>query len=250
MRPLTEFKVLTFDCYGTMIDWERGILTELRPFLVRHGRSNVDEEALLRDFGAEETACQAATPSALYPDILAEVHRRLTARLDIPPDPVAAEAFGRSVGDWPPFADSPASLQYLKRYYKLVVLSNVDRASFARSNKALGVEFDHVITAQDVGSYKPDPRNFRVLLEDVGRLLGAAKGDILHTAQSLYHDIVPARSAGLATMWVNRRQGKGGWGATPEPADWQAAQPDYEVACLSDLVALHQAHLRGETQGR
>src|SRR5262245_1082766 len=156
---LTDFTTLTFDCYGTLIDWERGILAELRPWLARHGRSLPDDE-VLEAFGAEETRCEAATPAALYPEILAGSLRALARRWEIPANDEEAIAFGASVGRWPAFADSAPALQYLKRYYRLVVLSNVDRASFARSKEKLQVEFDRVITAQDVGSYKPDRRNF------------------------------------------------------------------------------------------
>ena len=109
------------------------------------------------------------------------------------------------------YADSATSLQYLKRYYKLVILSNVDRASSSRSNEKLGVAFDRILTAQDIGSYKPSLRNFEYALGDLDRTFGTKKGDILHTAQSIFHDIVPARSVGLATMWINRRKSVGGW---------------------------------------
>jgi 2-haloalkanoic acid dehalogenase type II len=136
-------------------------------------------------------------------------------------------------------------LQYLKRHYKLVILSNVDRASFAESNKALGVSFDKIITAQDVGSYKPDPRNFESLIKALTEM-GVTKSRILHTAQSLFHDIVPAKAAGLATVWVNRRRGKKGSGATAEPS--APVSPDLEVASLAELVELHRVEM--ETSGR
>lgn len=244
MRRLTDFKVLTFDCYGTLIDWERGILTELRPWLARHDRSDMADDALLAAFGETEAACEAETPSRRYPEILAEALRRMATRFDIAPDAATEQAFGASVGRWPAFADSPAALSYLKQHYRLVVLSNVDRASFAESNARLGVSFDHVITAEDVGSYKPDPRNFRHLLAEIESRFGLGPEVVLHTAQSIFHDIVPAKAFGLATMWVNRRKAQGGWGATPAPRDDAAAQPDFEAAGLAELVALHQAELR------
>lgn len=246
MRRLTDFRVLTFDCYGTLIDWERGILAELRPWLDRHGRPDIADDALLAAFGETEAACEAETPARRYPEILVETLRRLSVRFGIAPDATAERAFGASVGRWPAFADSPAALDYLKRHYKLVVLSNVDRASFAESNARLGVGFDHVVTAEDVGSYKPDPRNFRRLLNEIDTRFGLGAAAVLHTAQSIFHDIVPAKTFGLATMWVNRRKAQGGWGATPTPKDKAAAQPDFEVASLAELVALHQAQLRGE----
>jgi 2-haloalkanoic acid dehalogenase type II len=251
MPRLTDFTTLTFDCYGTLIDWERGILDELRPWLARHGRGDLDDGSVLEAFAEAEMACEAEVPARLYPAVLAEVHQRLARHWGLPPDAAAAAEFGWSVGRWPAFADSVPSLQYLKRYYKLVIVSNVDRASFAKSNARLGVAFDLVVTAEDVGSYKPDVRNFEHALIAITQTLGAAKSNVLHTAQSLFHDIVPAKALGLRTMWINRRKGSGGWGATPAPATGgDAAVPDFEVASLADMVALHQAHLAQPDGGR
>ena len=248
MHDVTKFNTLTFDCYGTLIDWERGILAELRPWADRHGRRDLDDNVLLETFGTIEAACEAETPGKLYPEILAEVHRRLADKWGIEARAGEAAEFGKSVGRWPAFADSATSLQYLKRYYKLVILSNVDRASFAQSNEKLGVAFDRVLTAQDIGSYKPSLRNFEYALGDLERNFGIGKVDILHTAQSIFHDVVPARSVGLATMWINRRKSVGGWGATPAPKDQGGlTTPDIEVASMADFVVLHQAHLRGES---
>jgi 2-haloalkanoic acid dehalogenase type II len=249
MHDLTKFSTLTFDCYGTLIDWERGILAELRPWADRNGRKDLDDNTLLEAFGTTEAACEAETPSKRYPEILSEVHRRLAGQWDIKAEAAEAAEFGQSVGRWPAFADSATSLQYLKRYYKLVILSNVDRASFAKSNEKLGVVFDRILTAQDIGSYKPSPKNFEYALADLERAFGTRKADILHTAQSIFHDVVPARTAGLATMWINRRKAVGGgWGATPEPqAKRDLTTPDMQVASMADLVGLHQAHLRGES---
>ena len=248
MHDVTRFNTLTFDCYGTLIDWERGILAELRPWADRHGRRDLDDNVLLETFGTIEAACEAETPGKLYPEILAEVHRRLADKWGIEAGAGEAAEFGKSVGRWPAFADSATSLQYLERYYRLVILSNVDRASFAQSNEKLGVAFDRVLTAQDIGSYKPSLRNFEYALGDLERNFGIGKGDILHTAQSIFHDVVPARSVGLATLWINRRKSVGGWGATPAPKDpGGLTTPDIEVASMADFVVLHQAHLRGES---
>ena len=247
MPDVTKFNTLTFDCYGTLIDWERGILAELRPWVDRNGRRDLHDNTILELFGTTEATCETETPGKLYPDILAEVHRRLAGQWGIEARPAEATGFGQSVGRWPAFADSATSLQYLKRYYRLVILSNVDRASFARSNEKLGVTFDRIITAQDVGSYKPSLRNFEHALADLERTFGARKPDILHTAQSIFHDIVPARTMGLATLWINRRKPIGGWGATPAPtAAGAPTTPDIEVASMADFVILHQAHLRGD----
>jgi 2-haloacid dehalogenase len=246
MPRLTDFSTLTFDCYGTLVDWERGILAELKPWALKH-RIDVADGDLLEMFGRIEASCEAETPGKLYPELLGDVLHRLAAHWSVTPSADEAASFGGSVGRWPIFADSPASLQYLKRYFKLVILSNVDRASFALSNHKLGIVFDRVVTAQDVGSYKPNVRNFEYALADIERALGVGKAGILHTAQSLYHDIVPAKSLGLRTMWIDRRRGIAGWGATPAPRDRAAAKPDFEASSLADLVSLHQAHLRGET---
>ncbi len=167
---LTDFRVLSFDCYGTLIDWETGIAAALRPLSERRGADRRQDE-ILESFARHETAQEAETPGMIYSELLARVHRRLAAEWGAPVGDDAHRAFGRSVGDWPAFADSPASLRYLKQFYKLVILSNVDRRSFARSSKRLGVEFDAVYTAEDVGCYKPDLRGFRHMiaaLEDRG----------------------------------------------------------------------------------
>jgi 2-haloacid dehalogenase len=246
MIGVNDFTTLTFDCYGTLIDWERGILAELRPWVDRQGRQDLDDNVLLETFGSTEAACEAETPGMLYPQILEEAHRRLARTWGIRSTGDEVANFGRSVDRWPAFDDSAAALQYLKRHYKLVIISNVDRASFCRSNEKFGVEFDRVITAQDVGSYKPNIRNFEYALADLKESLGVGKDEILHTAQSVFHDVVPAKSAGLRTLWINRRKDIGGWGATPAPdIEGDAARPDLEVSSMADFVALHQGQLRG-----
>jgi 2-haloalkanoic acid dehalogenase type II len=179
-------------------------------------------------------------PDKPYPHVLQSVYLELASHWEIPATESDALAFGGSIGRWPAFADTASSLQYLKQHYKLVILSNVDRASFAESNKALGVSFNKIITAQDVGSYKPDPRNFQRLITALAEM-GVDKYRILHTAQSLFHDIVPAKAAGLATVWVNRRRGKAGGGATAKPSE--SVSPDLEVASLAELVKLHRAEI-------
>jgi 2-haloalkanoic acid dehalogenase type II len=231
---LGDFAVLTFDCYGTLIDWESGLLEALRPVVARLNRSFADE-AVLADFAEAEAAAQTRTPGKRYPEILADTLDALAARWGIALDPGERARFGASVGDWPPFADSAAALGYLERHFRLAILSNVDRASFARSNAKLGVAFDYVFTAEEIGSYKPDLRNFRYLLDSLADD-GIRPDQVLHVAQSLFHDHVPAKQLGLRTVWVNRRAGKPGSGAT-RPAQ---ARPDLEVASLAELAQLHQ----------
>ncbi len=238
---MTDFTTLTFDCYGTLIDWERGILNELRPWADARGIA-VTDDALLEAFGTTEASAERDAPGDRYPQILEEVLRRLSTNWGVATSAEEVDQFGQSVGRWPAFPDSPAALAYLTQHYRLVILSNVDHASFARSNARLGVVFDRVITAQDVGSDKPDLRNFRYALAGLERTLGVAPSQVLHTAQSLFHDIVPARTLGLATMWINRRKLVGGWGATPPPpAVGDAARPDFEVASMGEFASLHQA---------
>ncbi|MCL5778429.1 haloacid dehalogenase type II [Limibaculum sp. FT325] len=212
---LASYDMLTFDCYGTLIDWEAGIWDALQP-LIATNAADPGRSEILGVFGEIEGDQQAATPAMLYPDLLARVHARLAARMGWRTDAALDAAFGASVPMWPAFQDSATALRALKRRYRLVILSNVHRAGIAASIGRLGVAFDAVYTAEDVGSYKPDPRNFRYMLDRLGAGHGVAPGRILHVAQSLRHDHVPATAAGLARCWIDRQNlAEGGhWGAT------------------------------------
>jgi len=228
---LTQFKVLSFDCYGTLIDWETGLWRALGPLAAAAG---VSREAALESFGALEAEQEHETPSLVYRDLLARVYGKLSKHWRVPSSEQQARAFGLSVGDWPAFPDTPAALAELKQHYKLVILSNIDRQNFARSNQKLGVSFDAICTAEDIGSYKPNPKNFDYLVDRV-RGLGHDRSEILHTAQSLFHDHVPAESIGLARCWINRRGDKGlGSGATKSVA----AMPklDFEFPTLGAMA--------------
>jgi 2-haloacid dehalogenase len=238
---LTDFDVLTFDCYGTLIDWESGIHAALRPLLARVGRPVPRDEAL-ETFARHEAEQEARTPAMPYSELLAVVHARLARGWGVAPDAEEDRRFGASVPEWPAFADSAPSLRYLERRCKLVILSNVDRASFRGSNAKLGVTFEAVYTAQDVGSYKPDPRNFAYMLARLGEK-GVAPDRILHTAQSLFHDHAPAKAAGLACAWIDRRHGTQGWGATPPPP--AEVRVDFHFPSLAAMVQAHQEALRG-----
>ena len=230
---LSDFEALSFDCYGTLIDWETGIATALEPLAKRAG---VSAQQLLGAFGPVEHEVEEENPQLIYSELLVKVHERLTERFGVAPDAEEGAAFGASVGDWPEFPDSAEALVYLKRHFKLVILSNVDRKSFADSNRRLGVDFDQILTAEEIGSYKPDLRNFEYLLARVGEA-GVAKGKLLHVAQSLFHDHVPANRMGIASAWIDRRHDKPGGGATvlPDP------MPHYDFRFTS-LVALAAAH--------
>jgi 2-haloacid dehalogenase len=241
MPLLRDFQVLTFDCYGTLIDWETGITQALGPWLQANGVSTTRDQTLAA-FAAAEAPQQQATPDLRYPELLERVHRAISERFGVAPDPAAAQAFGRSIRDWPAFADSAEALAYLKRHYRLVILSNVDRASFAHSARRLGVDFDAVYTAEDIGSYKPDARNFEYMLARRAEQ-GITKRQILHTAQSLYHDHVPAKRLGLATCWIDRRAGQASAGATRAPA--VEVTPDFRFATLGEMAAAHRAEVGG-----
>ena len=231
MTP-ADFKVLSFDCYGTLIDWESGILTALRPLAHRAGIT-LDGEAILAEFAAHESEQQAATPDMRYAELLGVVHARLATVWDVADDPAENERFGGSIGDWPAFSDTVAALNVLRHRYRLVILSNVDRLSFRATLPRLGVPFDAIYTAQDVGSYKPDPRNFTYLIERLAED-GFQKSDILHVAQSLYHDHAPANAIGLASAWIDRRHGATGWGATAPPP--QGVRYDFCFNSLAELA--------------
>ena len=228
-------KALSFDCYGTLIDWETGILVALAPWQVCF---DVESEALLAAFARHESAVEAERPDHLYPQVLEEVMRRLGKEFDAEVSEDEARAFGVSVGNWPAFPDTAAALASLKQHFQLTILSNVDRASFARSNLHLGVEFDLVCTAEDIGSYKPAQENFAYLLARL-KERGIGPRELLHVAQSLYHDHAPALAMGLETAWIDRRAGKSGGGAT------LAANLDLRISnrfkSMAELAAAYSA---------
>ena len=240
-RRLTEFKVLTFDCYGTLIDWETGIWDALQPLLMHNGADGVTRDAALQAFGPFETRQQTETPDMLYPALLSRVHAALADHFGLETTDALDGAFGQSVPQWPAFADTADALRILKRHYRLVILSNVHREGIAASNRKLGVDFDAIYTAQDIGSYKPSAANFDYLLSHLRDDLGLAREDVLHTAQSLHHDHVPANTHGLANAWIDRqRQSEGGgWGATAAVA----ARPhtDFLYFTLKEMADAVQA---------
>lgn len=222
---LADARLLSFDCYGTLIDWEFGIVDVATRLAAAHGAHPTDTE-ILSLFASHETLVQDSNPTWTYPVILAETWRRMARSLGLPDGDAGrrerdAQAFAASVPSWPAFPDSREALDDLRRRCKLVILSNVDNASFAGSNALLGVAFDAVLTAQDIGSYKPDLRNFRVLLAKA-REFDVPPERHLHVAQSLFHDHVPAQATGLTTVWINRygakRAAAGSAGATPAAA--------------------------------
>jgi 2-haloacid dehalogenase len=221
-------EVLTFDCYGTLIDWEAGILSALRPVVDAHG-VDVSDQRLLELFGQLESAAESGVYRS-YREILKEVMSGMGKTFEFEPTLTELTSLATSVGEWPAFADSSAALQALKQRFKLGIISNIDNDMFAASNKRLGVTFDWVITAQQVHSYKPSIHNFEVAFERIG----VPQERLVHVAQSLFHDHVPAKSLGLQTVWVNRRQGRPGTGATPSAI----AAPDLDVPDLQTLASM------------
>jgi 2-haloacid dehalogenase len=222
------FDVLTFDCYGTLIDWEAGILAALRPPLAAHGIEAPDGQ-LLEAFARHEAEVEAG-PYRPYRDVLGEVLTAMLRHRGVEPTADEVAAFGGSVAEWPAFPDSAAALARLHERFRLGVITNCDDDLFAASEARLGTTFDWVVTAQQARRYKPNPRGFELMFERVG--LPPAR--ILHVAQSLFHDHVPAKRLGLSTVWVDRRGDQPGFGATP-PAE---ATPDLTVPDMATLAAL------------
>ena len=229
---LTRFRALSFDCYGTLIDWETGLLDVLGPWAREHGLDTSDEELLLA-YAPNEGAVQRETPTALYPDVLATAFRRTGDGLGAPVSDEWAERLGDSVPDWPAFPDSPDALARLARRYRLIIVSNVHRAGFAGSNERLHGDFAAIITAEDVGAYKPAENHFRALDATLPEL-GVERAELLHVAQSLFHDHVPAKREGLPSVWINRRRDRPGWGATQEPTE--EFSYDLEFGSMADFA--------------
>jgi 2-haloacid dehalogenase len=225
-------EALTFDCYGTLIDWEAGLTAAFRPILEAHGATTTDEDVLVR-FARHEAAAEAG-PYRGYRDVLADSLRGVANELAFTPTADEVAAFSGSVGDWPAFADAQAALARLKGRFRLGVITNCDDDLFAASNRRLGVEFDWVVTAQQVGSYKPNEANFLAAFAHIG----LPRERIVHVAQSLFHDHVPAKRLGLTTVWIDRRHDRPGSGATP-PAD---ASPD---ARYPDLASFAEVAVAG-----
>ncbi|MBB5464096.1 2-haloalkanoic acid dehalogenase type II [Paraburkholderia sp. CI2] len=236
---LTDFDTLTFDCYGTLIDWESGILEGLRPLLER-ARTPLTRDEVLEAHARHESSQQNFTPAKRYQELLPIVYKRMAEEWGLPYTHEECVAYGQSIRNWPAFADSAVALQYLKKHYKLVILSNIDNESFTFSNARLQVEFDAIITAEDVGSYKPSPRNFEYMLQKLDQR-GIKKEKILHTAESLFHDHKAANEFGLASCWIYRRHSQPGFGATMNPG----SQPDidFRFDSMADFVDAHREAL-------
>jgi 2-haloacid dehalogenase len=225
MLDVSRVTVLSFDCYGTLVDWESGILSALRPLLTP-GDQRPPDQQLLELYGRFEREAQGQTPFVDYKMVLGDVARNLAEHLGLAVEPGGETFLADSVGNWPVFPDTVAALRALKSRFKLAIISNVDDALFAQSQEALQVPFDWVVTSQQVGSYKPSAANFHAAM----RVMEVTPEQLVHVAQSVYHDIRPAAALGLRTVWVNRP------GAASTPAI--DCQPDLEVPDLKTLAEL------------
>ena len=242
---LTDYKVLTFDCYGTLIDWESGIWDALQPLLMANDRNDLTRADGLAAFARCESAQEHETPNMLYPELLRAVHGRIANDLGLSTTDAMDADFGGSVPHWPAFPDTADALRILKRHYKLVILSNVNRDGFAASNRKLGVEFDAIYTAQDIGSYKPNPANFEYMLTHLDSDLGLGRDDVLHTAQSLFHDHAQANAFGLANAWIDRQRlsQSGVWGATAKVDEMP--RTDFIYFSMMEMAEAVQAEAAG-----
>jgi 2-haloacid dehalogenase len=228
----SRFTTISFDCYGTLIDWESGILPVLRTVLANHGlekhSQSLPDAALLELYGEFEAEAESG-PYQSYRDVLQSVVRSFAGRLHFEATPAEIRSLHESVPAWPPFPDTVAALRELQKRYKLVVISNIDDDLFAETRKHLHVEFAGVITAEQARSYKPSLNNFQMAL----RKLALSPDRLLHVGQSVYHDVVSAQSLGISTVWVNRKSARPGIGAVRA----SAGRPDLEVPDLASLAA-------------
>ena len=230
----SRFTTISFDCYGTLIDWESGILSVLRGVLGSHGQSqSLSDAAILELYGEFEAEAENG-PYQSYRDVLQSVVRAFADRFHFEASAAEIRSLHESVRAWLPFPDTVAALRELQKHYRLVVISNIDNDLFAETRKHLDVEFDGVITAEQAGSYKPSINNFQVAL----RTLALSPDRLLHAAQSVYHDVVPARSLGISTVWVNRKSARPGIGAVRGSAALAAEKrADLVVPDLASLAA-------------
>ncbi len=216
-------RLITFDCYGTLIDWEIGMLTSLRPLL----GSDVSDAQILEWYGEIEAELETG-PYLRYRDVLTRIAQELGRRTSVEVSQRAAAEFAQSLVMWEPFPDTVASLQALSKQFHLGIISNVDDDLFAETRKKLGVDFAVVVTAQQLQSYKPSLRNF----EEMMRRSGVPKENIVHAGQSVYHDVMPARQLGLRSVWVDRPSRRPGIGAVIRAE----GEPDLKVQSLAELA--------------
>jgi 2-haloacid dehalogenase len=224
----SHITTISFDCYGTLIDWEAGILPVLRGVLGRHGRT-LRDAAILELYGEFEAEAEGGAYRS-YREVLESVVRAFAGHAGFDPTPADVSSLYESVPRWPAFSDTVAALQRLTTRYRLAIISNIDDDLFEQTRKHLGVEFVAVITAEQARSYKPSLHNFELALNK----LEVRPEQLLHVGQSIYHDVIPARSLGLSTVWVNRKSARPGVGAVRQAE----GRPDLEVPDLATFAAL------------
>ena len=229
MLDFTRFEILTFDCYGTLIDWEAGILSALHRILSAHGKK-IDDATLLKLYGDFEQRSEQSGTGKFppYREVLESVVRQFGDELGFTPTAEEARSLPESLSTWKPWPDTVAALRQLKTRYRLAILSNVDDDLFAATRPQLEVEFDEVITAQQAQAYKPSLKLFELALSRIH----APAHRVLHVGQSIYHDVIPAQALGLATVWVNRPSARPGVGAVKAAE----AKPDLTVSSLAELA--------------
>lgn len=228
----SRFTTISFDCYGTLIDWESGILPTMRAVLSRHSQT-LSDGTILELYGEFEAKAESG-PYRTYREVLQSVVQSFGEHLGFDPGRKDRSALYDSVPRWTPFPDTVAALGLLKKRYRLAVISNIDDDLFAGTRKLLGVEFDAVITAEQAKSYKPSIHNFQLALEK----LAISSTELLHAGQSVYHDVIPAKSLGISTVWVNRKSARPGVGAVRSAE----GSPDLEVPDMETLASLAATH--------
>jgi 2-haloacid dehalogenase len=230
MLDFSRFDVLTFDCYGTLINWEEGILCCLHRILATHGK-DTDDATILKLYGDFEYRAESG-PYLRYREVLQSVVRQFGEQLGFSPTESETKSLPESLAAWKPWPDTVDALRQLQKRFRLSVISNVDDDLFAATQPQLGVEFDQIITAQQAGAYKPSLKVFELALSRIG----VPAHRVLHVGQSIYHDVIPAQSLGLATVWVNRPSPRTGVGAV------KAAEghPDLQVSSVAELASAAQ----------
>jgi 2-haloacid dehalogenase len=227
MLDFSRFELLTFDCYGTLINWEEGILRCLHRILAAHGK-HTDDATILQFYGEFEAHAEQGEYRP-YREVLQSVVRQFGKQLGFTPTDHEVRSLPESLKEWKPWPDTVTALRQLQSRFRLAIISNVDDDLFAATRPKLGLEFDQIITAQQAGAYKPSLKIFKLALSRVG----VPAHRILHVGQSVYHDVIPAQSLGLATVWVNRPSARAGVGAVKAVE----GRPDLQVSSLAELAA-------------
>ena len=240
MKRLSDYKAMSFDCYGTLIDWETGIWNAGQPLLKVNKSSAMARNTFLKTFASAETYQEAATPEMIYPELLNKVHQSIAKTFSFATNDQMDLVFGGSVRDWPEFPDSKNALKFLKKKMKLIILSNVDQKSFKASSQKLGIKFDAVYTAEDIGSYKPNPGNFSYMIHQLKKDFKIQLHEVLHVAQSMHHDLVEAQKQGLDIAWIDRQKLStgGNWGATAKVP--MLVDPEFLFFSMSEMVTAYK----------